>query len=129
MKRIHFLRPFNFEPFSWHFVNFSELNHFLQVSMPLRIVMGHEGSYTPSLDSSFKYLRLGRMNQSPLYRHLKAEIILKLLAVSTSYIHTPLILEEQSRSIMHLLMAKHCPNFPYTTALSLMTLSIHFLSA
>lgn len=46
--------------------------------------MGHECTYNPSSGSSVKYLRLGRMNQRPLCKHLKAEITFEVLAISAS---------------------------------------------
>lgn len=93
LKCIPFLRPFNLEPASWPCGHVSALTHFLQVPVSLWINMGYEGNYTPTLGSSVKYLRLGRMNHRPLCKHLKAEVTLQGLAVSASVINSSKILE------------------------------------
>lgn len=56
--------------------------------------MGFEGNYSPTLGSSIKYPRLGRMNQRPLCKHLKAEVTLEVLAVSSSAINALKIFKE-----------------------------------
>lgn len=58
----------------------------LGTCVSLWIIMGHECTYTPSSGSSVKYLRVGRTNQRPLCKHLKAEITFEVLPISASAI-------------------------------------------
>lgn len=85
-----FLRPFNLEPVSWPLGHLSALTHFLKLPVSLH---GYEGNYTLTLGSSVNYLRVGRMNQRPLCKHLKAEVTLEGLVVSASAINGSKTLE------------------------------------
>jgi len=78
--------------------------------------MGYEGNYTSTLGRSVKYIRLGRMNLRPLCKTPKSRGYFKKLGYKCLCHKLLKSLKELSKFIMQLLMAKHCPDSPCTTA-------------